>query len=459
MKYPVVCIESKTTIQNAIQSIERSPYESAFVIDEKGCYLGSVCAMDLRRLLISGVESGEPVGGYPLKRVFELTEESIKNADESGRVISDMELYGVYFVPVATADGRIKDVLSVEDLRDLHGLSKNDALTTERAGRVLVVGGAGYLGSVLTQRLLLRGFRVRVLDSFIYGRRSLDSISDNKNLEIVEGDLRNIHTCVDSLTDTGAVVLLAAIVGDPASTVRPTETIETNVLAAQALASACKRHHINRFLYASTCSVYGLGADELDEQASLNPVSLYARTKIESENIILGMGDEYFSPTVLRMGTLYGYSPRMRFDLVVNTMSMKSFTERKIQVFGGKQWRPLLGVEDAADVYIRCLEANLQDVGNQVFNVGSNSQNYQIDEVAKIIGSALGDIPISWDDSNLDARNYRVCFDKLASVLQFKPQQTIDAAARIIFDNLESGVVRNPTQKIYYNHYFDSAEE
>ena len=459
MKYPIVCIESNTSIQKAIQAIERSPYDAAFVIDENGCYLGGVGAMDLRRLLISGVESGEPVGGYPLKRVFKLAEESIKDAGESGRVISDMELYGVYFVPVVTAEGGIKDALSVEDLRTMHGLSKNDALAKRQAGRVLVVGGAGYLGSVLTQRLLLRGFRVRVLDSFIYGRRSLDSISDNKNLEIVEGDLRNIHTCVDSLKDTDAVVLLAAIVGDPASKVRPTETIETNVLATQALASACKLHHINRFLYASTCSVYGVGADKLDEQASLNPVSLYARTKIESENIILGMGDEYFSPTVLRMGTLYGYSPRMRFDLVVNTMSMKSFTEREIQVFGGKQWRPLLGVEDAADVYIRCLEANLQDVGNHVFNVGSNSQNYQIDEVAAIIGSALGDIPISRDDSNLDARDYRVCFDKLAKVLQFKPQQTIDTAARIIFENLKSGVVRNPNQKIYYNHYFDSAEE
>jgi nucleoside-diphosphate-sugar epimerase len=300
---------------------------------------------------------------------------------------------------------------------------------------------------------------VRVLDSFIYGRRSLDSLSDTENLEIVEGDLRNIHTCVNSLTETDAVVLLAAIVGDPASKVRPTETIETNVLAAQALASACKLHHINRFLYASTCSVYGVGANQLDEQAALNPVSLYARTKIESEKIILGMGDEYFSPTILRMGTLYGYSPRMRFDLVVNTMSMKSYVDGKIQVFGGKQWRPLLGVEDAADVYIRCLEAKLSEVGNQVFNVGSDDQNYQIEEVAEIIGEALGSIPISRDNTNLDARNYRVSFAKLTRALGFRSRQKIDEAARLIFEKLRSGVIRNPAQRIYYNHYFDSAEE
>jgi nucleoside-diphosphate-sugar epimerase len=312
---------------------------------------------------------------------------------------------------------------------------------------------------MLTQKLLSRGFRARVLDSFIYGRRSLDSCSEDPNLEIVEGDFRNIHTCVSSLAETDAVVLLAAIVGDPASKARPTETIETNVLAAQALAYASKLHHINRFLYASTCSVYGAGGELLDEKAPLNPVSLYARTKIESEKIILGMGDEYFSPTILRMGTLYGYSPRMRFDLVVNTMSMKSFVDGRIQVFGGKQWRPLLGVADAAEVYIRCLEANLQDVGNQVFNVGSDDQNYQIDEVAELIGTALGGIPISRDHSNLDARDYRVSFSKLKKALGFEPAQRIDSAARLILEKLTSGAIRNPAQRIYYNHYFDSAEE
>jgi nucleoside-diphosphate-sugar epimerase len=459
MKYPVVCIESRTSIQNAIQLIERSPYDAAFIIDENGFYQGGVSIMDLRRLLISGVQSEEAVGGYPLKHVFKLTDECIRDRDESGRIVSDMALYDVHFVPLVAPDGKIRDVLSTEDLSQLHGLSGNDTRPNGPVSRVLVVGGAGFLGSVLTQRLLLRGFRVRILDSFIYGRRSLNPLLNNGNLEIVEGDLRNIHTCVNSLKDTDAVVLLAAIVGDPASKIRPTETIETNVLATQALAYACKLHHINRFLYASTCSVYGIGAEQLDERAALNPVSLYARTKIESEKIILGMGDEYFSPTILRMGTLYGYSPRMRFDLVVNTMSMKSFTEGKIQVFGGKQWRPLLGVEDAADVYIRCIEADLQDVGNQVFNVGSEFQNYQIDEVAKIIGSALGDIPISRDDSNLDARDYRVCFNKLTRILQFKPQQAIDTAAREIFEKLKSGLIRNPARKIYYNHYFDSAEE
>jgi nucleoside-diphosphate-sugar epimerase/CBS domain-containing protein len=459
MKYPFVCIGQNTSIQRTIQLIERSSFDGAFVLDENRSYLGGVSIADLRRLLISGARGEDPICEYPLRHFYRLTEESLKDRKTADRIVTDMELNGVRFIPIVEKNGNIIDVFSLEDLSRLHGFSNMNSRPTEPARRVLVVGGAGYLGSVLTQRLLAGGFRVRVLDSFIYGRRSLDALANDPNLDIVEGDLRNIHTCVSSLAETDAVVLLAAIVGDPASRVRPTETIETNVLAAQALASACKLHHVNRFLYASTCSVYGMGGSLLDEKAPLNPVSLYARTKIESENIILGMGDEYFSPTVLRMGTLYGYSPRMRFDLVVNTMSMKSFIDRRIQIFGGRQWRPLLGVQDAADVYVRCLEANLQNVGNQVFNVGSDDQNYQIDEVAEIIGSALGGIPISRDNSNLDARDYRVSFAKLKGLLGFRPKQTVENAARAILEKLQSGELGNPAQRIYYNHYFDSAEE
>ena len=459
MKYPVICLERSTSIQRAIQLIERSRFDRAFVLDEKGSYLGGVSTADLRRLLISGAHGEEPIDTYPLRHILRLTTESLHDRGAAGSMISDMELYGVHYLPVIGKDGAVIEVLSEEDLVALHGFSRADSRPAERARKVLVVGGAGFLGSVLTQKLLRSGFRVRILDSFIYGRRSLDSFSEDKNLEIVEGDLRNIHTCVGSLAEIDAVVLLAAIVGDPASKIRPTETIETNVLAAQALASACKLHHINRFLYASTCSVYGVGGQLLDENAPLNPVSLYARTKIESEKIIMAMGGEYFSPTILRMGTLYGYSPRMRFDLVVNTMSMKSFMDGKIQVFGGRQWRPLLGVEDAAEVYVRCLEARLQDVGNQVFNVGSDAQNYQIDEVAEIIGSSLGGIPIVRDNTNLDARDYRVTFAKLHQTLGFMPQQTIESSSRTIFEKLQSGLIRNPAQRIYYNHYFDAAEE
>ncbi|MDR1728031.1 MAG: NAD-dependent epimerase/dehydratase family protein [Acidobacteriota bacterium] len=462
MKYPLVCLERGTSLQNAIQQIGRSPFDRAFVLDGDGAFAGCVAISDLRRLLVSGARSDDAVDSYPMRHDYRLTDDSLDNPRLVRDLVADMELKGVRFLPVVDAAGKVTEVFALEDLAGRFGITGiGDASGGGSAPvrRVLVVGGAGFLGSILTRKLLKRGFAVRVLDSFIYGRRSLDGLAGERNLEVVEGDLRNIHTCVTALGDVDAVVLLAAVVGDPASKVRPTQTIETNVLAALALAKASKLQHIPRFIYASTCSVYGVGADVLDEESPLNPVSLYARTKIESEKIILGMGDGYFCPTILRMGTLYGFSPRMRFDLVVNTMSMKAQVGGGIQVFGGNQWRPLLGVEDAAEVYVRCLEAPLEKVGNQVFNVGSDRQNYQIDDVARIISEALGGVPVMRDDSNLDARDYRVSFAKLADVLGYEPRQAIDRSAREIVENLASGAIKDPAHRIYYNHYFDSAEE
>ena len=456
MKHALPLVERHTSIRETIQRIERSPFTTAFVISEQGIYLGGVSISDLRRLLVSGAKAEDEIGAYPVRHTFRLTEKNRQSRPDIDALLADLQLHDVAYVPVLSTIGEVQEILSVDDLK---GGTASPAQAGPAAKRILVVGGAGYLGNILVRKLLTSGYRVRVLDSFIYGRKPLDEISANDRLEIVEGDLRNIHVCVSSLEGVDAVVLLAAIVGDPASKARPTETLETNVLATQALASAAKMQHISRFIYASTCSVYGVGGDLLDENSRLNPVSLYARSKIASEEIIRKMGDDYFAPTILRMGTLYGYSPRMRFDLVVNTMSMKSFLEGKIQVFGGSQWRPLLSVDDAADVYVRCIEADLKNVGNQVFNVGSDQQNYQIDEVAGRVSKALGGIPILRDNASLDARDYRVSFAKVADVLGFRPAGSVENAATTIVGRLQDGTIRNPTQRIYYNHYFDAAEE
>ncbi|HRJ86788.1 MAG TPA: NAD-dependent epimerase/dehydratase family protein, partial [Ignavibacteria bacterium] len=140
--------------------------------------------------------------------------------------------------------------------------------------KVLVIGGAGYLGSVLCDRLLSEGYSVRILDSFIYGKRPVEKYAGNRNVEIIEGDIRNIETVNIAIRDSDSVILLAAVVGDPASKARPEQTVETNFLAAQVVASSAKLAGVSKFIYASTCSVYGVGSDILDEEAPLNPVSL-----------------------------------------------------------------------------------------------------------------------------------------------------------------------------------------
>ncbi|RPI17203.1 MAG: SDR family oxidoreductase [Ignavibacteriae bacterium] len=329
---------------------------------------------------------------------------------------------------------------------------------------VLVIGGAGYLGSVLVDKLLERKYPVTILDSFIYGKRSIEKYCNDSRVEIVEGDIRNIELVNAVMNNASSVILLAAVVGDPASASRPEQTVETNYLASQMIASACRLKGKNRFIYASTCSVYGIGNKTLDESAPLNPVSLYAKTKISSEQSILQLVDNNFSPTIMRMSTLYGFSPRMRFDLVVNTMTMTAYAENRINVFGGEQWRPLMHVKDAADAYIKVLEADIDIIKGKVYNVGSEEQNYKIKEVSEIIGKTISksagrDVPVNIEKTSMDARDYRVSFKKIRDELNFHVTHTIDEAAKEIYDSLKSGIIKDPKQKVYYNHYFDASED
>ena len=461
MKLGIPVVSSEATIQEVIRKIELSSGTIAFVVNDLGEFLSQVTIQQLRRHILSGADSSSRIAPYLVFNPVKIERTQTSDRKALAAVAQDMEMQGLGRCAIVNKRNKVVGVLSAKDIRK----AVSDSRPREAPARtlptknVLVVGGAGFLGSVLVRKLLATERFVRVLDSFIYGKRSLRDLEGRRNLDIVEGDFRNIQTVVNSLKDIDAVVLLAAVVGDPAAHLRPEQTIETNILAAQSLAFACKLHCISRFIFASTCSVYGKTDDVLDEQAPLNPVSLYARTKIFSERSILELAGDNFSPTILRMGTLYGYSPRMRFDLVVNTMSMKAHKEKRIQVFGGAQWRPLLHVEDAASAFMACLDAPLEKIGNQVFNVGSNDQNFQIIEIAETIGRTLGKVRIEIEEAQLDARDYRVSFDKIRRKLGFRPHQTIPSAAKRIVCEMREGNLKNPYARVYYNHYFDATEE
>jgi len=339
MTHDTPVIPHLATIQEAIRQIEMGTGSTAFIVDTREEYLGQISIQQLRRMILSGTDAAARMSPDIVLNPLRIAKGRVSDRKLLAEIAHDMEMGNLEVCPVADARNRVVGALGLKEIR-----KKISAIAPEPSpvrtvphGNVLVVGGGGYLGSILVRKLLQAGRSVRVLDSFIYGRRSLAALEDHKGLDIVEGDFRNIQTVVDSLRDIDAVVLLAAVVGDPAAQSRPEQTIETNVMAAQSLAFACKLHCISRFIFASTCSVYGRTKDVLDENAPLNPVSLYARSKIFSERNLLDLAGDNFSPTILRMGTLYGYSPRMRFDLVVNTMSMKAHVEKRIQVYGGNQ--------------------------------------------------------------------------------------------------------------------------
>jgi nucleoside-diphosphate-sugar epimerase len=323
---------------------------------------------------------------------------------------------------------------------------------------VLVIGGAGYIGSALLPKLLDRGYNVRLLDLLLYGTEPILDVIDHPRLEIIEADFRQIDVVVEAMQDIDAVIHLGAIVGDPACALDEDLTIEVNLMATRMIAEVAKGCNVGRFVFASTCSVYGAGNEVLDERSVLNPVSLYAQSKIASEKVLSRMATADFAPTLLRFGTIYGLSGRTRFDLVVNLLTAKALVDGEITVYGGSQWRPFVHVDDAALAVFKVLEAPLSQVRNQVYNVGSNEQNFTISQIGELVHSLVPAAKLINMGSDSDVRNYRVNFEKISRELGFKPRWSVAEGIGQVVEAIEGGQVADYRDAKYSNVKFLNEE-
>lgn len=315
---------------------------------------------------------------------------------------------------------------------------------------VLIIGGAGYIGSVLVRLLLNRGYHVRVLDSLIYGDRSLAELRGLKNFELQQGDGRDLSALVAAAHGADAIVHLAAIVGDPACELDHDLTMEINLLATRSTKEVATALGVKRLVFASTCSVYGAAEDLVDETSKAHPVSLYGRTKLLSEQLLLAPDPSGLCTTVLRFATIYGLSPRPRFDLVVNLFTAQALADRKITVHGGDQWRPLLHVQDAARAIVSALEAPVETVDHQIFNIGAEEENYTIAQVGLAVQRVVGAEVILTEDAS-DTRTYRVSFEKARRLLDFRATVSLDGGIRELADALRAGVVKDYRLPAYSN--------
>jgi nucleoside-diphosphate-sugar epimerase len=319
--------------------------------------------------------------------------------------------------------------------------------------KVLVTGGAGYIGSILCRMLIEKGFDVICLDRFFFGFDSIEEIRDK--IKIVKEDIRWFNPNI--LKGIDAIIDMASLSNDPSGELDPQKTLEINYEGRVRVARLSKKYGVKKYVLASSCSVYGFQEEILTEESALNPLTTYAKANVLAEKEILPLADKLFTTTVLRLATVYGFSYRMRFDLAINGMVLGFYKNGKIPIMrDGKQWRPFVHVKDASNAFIKVLEAEPELVNGQIFNVGSDEQNFQIFELAKLIAESIN-MPFNYEwYGSPDNRSYKVNFKKIKEVLNFKPKYTPKEGAKEVFEGLKNGKLnpddpRTITVKWYKN--------
>jgi nucleoside-diphosphate-sugar epimerase len=310
--------------------------------------------------------------------------------------------------------------------------------------KILVTGGAGYLGSVLSLALIEEGHDVRILDNLMYGGRSLLSMFGHPRFDFMIGDVRDSSTVERAVEHVDAVVHLAAIVGDPACARDPEAARAINERGSLQLIRSAQTAGVSRFVFASTCSNYGRMNDTsvlASEEHELRPLSLYAETKVAVERELLGHGASTTAGTVLRLATLFGVSPRMRFDLTVNQFVMEMLVHRRLVVYGERFWRPYVHVRDAARAVTAVLNAPMDLVRSQVFNVGSTDENYRKMDLVEIIGRRVPGARVEFVSVADDPRDYKVSFERIRSTLSFRPMRRVTDGIEEVARLIESGVL------------------
>jgi nucleoside-diphosphate-sugar epimerase len=322
-------------------------------------------------------------------------------------------------------------------------------------GPVLVTGGAGYIGSVLVRQLLRKGVEVQVADSLRSGGESLLELIEDKNFRFYRVDVRNRSEMVDIMNGCRSVVHLAAIVGDPACKKEPELAVDTNVNGSKRLYETANEMKCGRFVFASTCSNYGKMSDPslyMTEESPLAPVSLYAETKVEFEKYLLGQSRENpCKPTCLRFSTVYGHSPRIRFDLTVNEFSKDMYLGRELEVYGEQFWRPYCHVADLARSIVLVLQSPPEKVGYEVFNVGDTAENYTKKMLVEEIRKKIPDAKVKYVPKNEDPRDYKVGFEKIRSCLGFRISKRVPDGISEVIRVLRMGLLSDPDDRKYYN--------
>ena len=322
-------------------------------------------------------------------------------------------------------------------------------------GKILVTGGGGYIGVVIAEELLERGYTVKLLDTFYWGMEPIKQIKDK--VELIKADIRDVDKKV--LKGVKAVIHQAGLSNDPMAEFNPEANHEINTVATYRFAKLCKENGIKKFTFASSGSIYdkGLLAEDnmQDENSKVTPKAAYSTSKFNAEQELLKLADKNFCPVIFRQGTVYGFSPRMRYDLVVNTMLKTAMMTNKLIVFcGGEQWRPLVDVRDVAEAHILALEAPSDKVCGQIFNLVY--KNYRVLELAHWVQKVLRELKgmnpeIEVDYSPRKDRSYRVSGEKIKKVLNWEPKTSVEESLKEMIKKIDEYGYTDWMNPKYYN--------
>jgi len=313
---------------------------------------------------------------------------------------------------------------------------------------VFVTGGAGYVGSILIQKLINKGYDTRVLDLMWFGSQGLNSVKDK--CETIKGDIRDSKLVEKCLDNTDYVIHLAAISNDPCSDLNPELTKQVNYVATKNLIKLSKEKGIKRFIYASSSSVYGVKKEpNVTENLPLEPLTIYSRTKVWAEKIVRENNNEKFTAVNIRPATVCGYSPRMRLDLTVNILTNHAINKGKITVFGGEQKRPNIHIEDITDYYIDLLKVPKEKIAGETFNAGY--ENHTVMQIAEMVRDVIGNhVQIETTPTD-DLRSYHISSEKIKRVLGLSPKKTIKDAIIDLKNAFENNLIPNLNDLNYKN--------
>tara|TARA_Y100001970_G_scaffold15871_1_gene17846 strand:+ start:31709 stop:32698 length:990 start_codon:yes stop_codon:yes gene_type:complete len=323
---------------------------------------------------------------------------------------------------------------------------------------VLIVGGEGYIGSVLSSYLISQGFQVKSLDSLIYNNHScvLNNYG-NDQYEFIFGDMKNKTVIEGALKDIDYVVLLAGLVGDPITKKYPQKAKEINDYGVKTVIDACKNKKIKKLIFVSTCSNYGLIKDNdlADENHELKPLSLYAESKVRAEKYILSQKDKVdYDAVILRFATAFGLSPRMRFDLTISQFTRELYLGNELIVFDENTWRPYCHTLDFSRLIHKVIQAPSKNIYYEIFNAGGSSNNFTkqmiVDEILKFLPNGK----VKYQKNGSDPRNYRVDFSKVNSILGFEPKYNINFGIKELIEALDNQIFELVNiNKNFYGNY------